>query len=298
MNDDVSAAGGAPPRESHPGTVTAAATTNTSPRLERYVQQSRAPLDLFAMFTLWLVLVPLADFDHGRISVYALVARVSISVVYAIDIAYRAHLAPHGPRYVREHPLALLAVVVPPIRVLFSLRLIKSLFQRGHLDRFLVASAVMLLNGAIVVYFVERDDTGANIVTAGDAIWWSIVTVTTVGYGDLYPVTAYGRTVAVGIMFIGILTLAVITAHVSSNFNEQARQRRDDRRARARARFAAESAPVTPVPSVPSAPSTPPSDATVSLAELRELRDRIDAVLASAGSVDERSPRSDDDESG
>jgi len=292
MNDDVAATRGATEAATHPGSIATDATTNTTPALEAYVARSRTPLDLFAMLTLWLVLVPLDDFDHGRLSVWALAARIAISVVYAVDIAYRAHLAPHAGRYVREHPLALLAVVLPPIRVLFSLRLIRSLFQRGHLERFLVASGVLLLNGAVIVYFVERDATGANIVTAGDAVWWSIVTVTTVGYGDLYPVTTFGRSIAVGIMFIGILTLAVITAHVSSNFNEQARQRRDDRRARARAA----ATPVPPVTTQPvTTPPVTPSDVGVSLAELRELRDRIDAVLARAGAGDERSSGSDDD---
>jgi voltage-gated potassium channel len=120
----------------------------------------------------------------------------------------------------------LLAVVFPPVRVVFSLRLITSLFRRGHIQRFLAAALILLLDGVLIVYFYERGAPGANITTLGDAIWWAIVTVTTVGYGDAYPVTFGGRMAATGIMALGVLTLAVITAEVSSSYMEQARRRR------------------------------------------------------------------------
>lgn len=54
-----------------------------------------------------------------------------------------------------------------------------------------------------------------------DALWWSFVTVTTVGYGDFYPVTAGGRITACFIMGTGLLTLAVVTAQVASSFVAQ-----------------------------------------------------------------------------
>src|SRR6516164_7855437 len=123
-----------------------------------------------------------------------------------------------------RQPLDLLAlatlcsVVLPPVRVIFSLRLVRSMFRRGHLSRFLVAAAVLVLNGAVIVYLFERHAPGANIRTLGDALWWSFVTVTTVGYGDFYPITTGGRITACFIMGTGVLTLAVITAQVASSF--------------------------------------------------------------------------------
>lgn len=247
---------------------------NTSARLEAYTERTRTPLDLFAMLTLWIVLVPLSDFARGRIAIGALIVRASISVVFGIDMAIRARLAPHSWRYVREHPLGLFAVVLPPIRVLFSLRLINSVFRRGNLGRFLVAAGVLLLNGAIIVFLVERHAPGANIVTLGDSVWWSVVTVTTVGYGDLYPVTTYGRVVAAFLMVTGLVTLAVITANVAASFNEQAQRRRSA------------------------------SSAALSTESLRALRDQIDRLLAeqdpepAAGAIGDasggRSSRTDD----
>jgi voltage-gated potassium channel len=114
---------------------------------------------------------------------------------------------------------------IRPMRVIFSLRLVRSMFRRGHLARFLVAAAVLVLNGAIIVYLFERHAPGSNIHTLGDAVWWSFVTVTTVGYGDFYPVTTWGRITACFIMGTGLLTLAVVTAQVASSFVGQAASR-------------------------------------------------------------------------
>jgi voltage-gated potassium channel len=94
-------------------------------------------------------------------------------------------------------------------------------FRRGHLSRFLLAASVMVLNGALIVYLFERHAPGSNIHTLGESLWWSAVTVTTVGYGDFFPVTTAGRITACFIMGIGLLTLAVVTAQVASSFVAQ-----------------------------------------------------------------------------
>ena len=151
--------------------------------------------------------------------------RVALSVVYGIDIAIRSALASRHVHYALTHPLALVAVALPPVRVLFSIRLVRSMFRRGHLGRFLVAATVLVLNGAVIVYLFERHAPGSNIHTLGNALWWSFVTVTTVGYGDLYPVTTGGRITACFIMGAGLLTLAVITAQVASSFVAQGSSR-------------------------------------------------------------------------
>jgi len=97
--------------------------------------------------------------------------------------------------------------------------------RRGHLSRFLLAASVLVINGAIIVYLFERHAPGSNIHTLGESLWWSAVTVTTVGYGDFFPVTIWGRITACFVMGIGLLTLAVITAQVASSFVAQAPSR-------------------------------------------------------------------------
>ena len=193
---------------------------NDPGRLAQYEARTRGPLDLLALATLWLVVVPWGDFGHGAASI-VIAFRLALSAVYGIDIAIRSALAPRHIHYALTHPVALVAVVAPPVRVIFSLRLVRSMFQRGHLGRFLLAAAVLVLNGAVIVYLLERHAPGSNIHTLGEALWWSLVTVTTVGYGDFTPVTTWGRITACFIMGTGLLTLAVITAQVASSFAAQ-----------------------------------------------------------------------------
>jgi voltage-gated potassium channel len=245
---------------------------NTSPRLEAYIERTRTPLDLFALCTLWIIAVPVSSIGEGPDATpLGLLLRVSVSLVFAADMAIRAVLAPRSWRYVRSRPLGLLAVILPPVRVVFSLRLITSLFRRGHMERFLAAAALLLANGVIIVYFYERNAPEANITTIGNAIWWAIVTVSTVGYGDMFPVTLGGRFVAAGIMAIGILTLAVITAQVSSSFVDQAARRRNEVK--------------------------PPQDPPLELHHLRSLHERLDRIEAGLRSAAEaeRGSRPDDD---
>jgi voltage-gated potassium channel len=197
---------------------------NDPERLAEYEARTQEPLDLLALATLWLVVVPWWDYGHEAKYV-VLAFRVALSVVYGIDLAIRSALSPRPVRYALSHPIALASVLYPPVRVFFSIRLVRSMFRRGHLARFLTAAAVLVLNGAIIVYLFERHAPGSNIHTLRDAVWWSFVTVTTVGYGDFYPVTTGGRVTACLVMGTGLLTLAVVTAQVASSFVAQGASR-------------------------------------------------------------------------
>lgn len=78
-------------------------------------------------------------------------------------------------------------------------------------------SAVLLVYAAsLAVLDAERSDPSAHIRNFGDAVWWSITTITTVGYGDFYPVTTKGRLVAVLLMVGGISLIGMITATVAT----------------------------------------------------------------------------------
>jgi len=197
---------------------------NDPGRLAQYEARTRGPLDLLALATLWLVVVPPGDFGH-EVAGTVLAFRVALSAVFGVDIAIRSALAPSHLHYALTHPLALASVIFPPVRVIFSIQLIRSIFRRGQLIRFLVAATVLVLNGAVIVYLLERHAPHSNIHTLGDALWWSVVTVTTVGYGDFYPVTTGGRITACFIMGTGLLTLAVVTAQVASSFVSQGSSR-------------------------------------------------------------------------
>ena len=74
---------------------------------------------------------------------------------------------------------------------------------------------------ALATLQAERNAPGANIETFGDAIWWAIVTIATVGYGDLYPVTPAGRFYAVLLMAGGIAIVGTASATIISYLNER-----------------------------------------------------------------------------
>ena len=73
-----------------------------------------------------------------------------------------------------------------------------------------------LMLGSIAVLDAEQDAEGANITTYGDALWWAMTTVTTVGYGDHFPVTFEGRLIAAVLMLVGIALVGVVTAALAA----------------------------------------------------------------------------------
>lgn len=76
-----------------------------------------------------------------------------------------------------------------------------------------VLAALTIILCSIGVYLAEHEREGANITNLGDALWWAVVTIATVGYGDYYPVTLIGRLIAIFMMLsgIGIFVLLVST---------------------------------------------------------------------------------------
>lgn len=82
----------------------------------------------------------------------------------------------------------------------------------------ILTSFVVLLVGSSLIAFVEPPAAGSNIKSGGDAFWWAFVTITTVGYGDRFPVTAAGRFVGMVTMAVGIGIFGVLTSYLSSLF--------------------------------------------------------------------------------
>jgi voltage-gated potassium channel len=89
-----------------------------------------------------------------------------------------------------------------------------------------VAASVVLVGfvASLAVLDAERDAPEASITTFGDAVWWTLTTISTVGYGDRYPVTVEGRLVAATLMVAGIALLGVVTASIAAWFVENVRR--------------------------------------------------------------------------
>jgi len=100
-------------------------------------------------------------------------------------------------------------------------RLTTALFKdkvKGGFTAAALAVFLLLCFSSISILICEQGEPEANIVTAGDAIWWSIATVTTVGYGDRYPVTTEGRFVAAALMLSGLGLFGTISALTAALF--------------------------------------------------------------------------------
>ena len=149
-----------------------------------------------------------------------------IWVVFIVDLTLRTVLAPKHIAYLVHHPLDVIAVAVPAFRVLRVLRVLTAgqwLISRGSRLRVgrtatavVFAVAFLTYLSALAVLNAERGAKGADIESFGDAVWWSLVTMATVGYGDYVPVTTNGRIVAVGLMVVGISLLGLVGASVAS----------------------------------------------------------------------------------
>jgi voltage-gated potassium channel len=75
-----------------------------------------------------------------------------------------------------------------------------------------VISSFVVLSSGAALWFVERDRPDSTVHTFGDALWWSLSTMTTVGYGDHVPVTTIGRLIAAAVMVIGVAVIGAVAA--------------------------------------------------------------------------------------
>ena len=90
--------------------------------------------------------------------------------------------------------------------------------NRGQYATFitLLAAGIVLSTASLIILQVESRSPDANIKTGGEALWWGMVTITTVGYGDYYPVTALGRIVGVSVMFAGVGIIGALASILAS----------------------------------------------------------------------------------
>lgn len=152
----------------------------------------------------------------------------AIWAVFAVEYVIRFSLAKRKGRFVWRHLFDLIVVALPMVRQLRALRLITILKVlnrrvgttfRGRLGVYVAGTTLLVgLSASLAVLDAERNDPDATITTFGDAVWWTMTTISTVGYGDRYPVTTEGRLVAAALMIGGIALLGVVTGVIASWF--------------------------------------------------------------------------------
>ena len=143
-------------------------------------------------------------------------------------------LAPDKWQMIRTHPIELVLILIPIFRPLRFLRLFRGIvgigaatqcitrmFSRPGFHWFLAFATATIFAGAAATFAFEQGHVDGQITTLPEALWWAIVTCTTVGYGDFAPVTAGGRGVAVVLMLLGVSLISVITANIASFLVEE-----------------------------------------------------------------------------
>ena len=88
----------------------------------------------------------------------------------------------------------------------------------GILIKLFILSVIVILIGTFLMYSVEYNKPNSEIKSLEDALWWCVATVTTVGYGDIVPVTGFGRYVAIVYMGFGISMITLFISTITNNF--------------------------------------------------------------------------------
>lgn len=175
---------------------------------------------IFVIAYSWRVL---AHEPTPRLDAAAKITDIAIWVLFAADYAVRCRLSESAWKFVRTRPIELLVVLLPafrPARV--ATVLVGTVTRHATRTRFavsvLLSSLLLIYLCSLAMYDAERGAEGGTVRNFGDALWWAAATVTTVGYGDQYPVTVRGRLVAVVLMTLGISLIGFITATTTSWF--------------------------------------------------------------------------------
>ncbi|WEV46063.1 ion channel [Bifidobacterium sp. ESL0690] len=195
-------------------------------RLKRWESATEWPLTILSVVFLVIYAWQILAEPRGMWNTVSEWSMNVLWLLFVIDYLVSFILADGKWDFFKSHLFDLAVVVLPIIRPLRALRVLSALNAlhktsgmalRGKIIMYVVASAVLLIIvGSLAVLDAERHAPGATITTWPDALWWTFVTITTVGYGDYAPVTATGRLIAFFLMVAGIGIIGVVTGTFGS----------------------------------------------------------------------------------
>jgi voltage-gated potassium channel len=201
--------------------------THLTSRLAQWQRTSAWPLVGLSLLYTFVYVFPIFAYPlHPVIGDTCRVLEYVIWAIFIIDYGVQFQLATSKMGFLRSEWLALVFVVVPFFRPIRAIRGVVLLRQASTRPRDATLLSIPWIIGSMAVLMmvimvaaelnVERFAPGGNIKTVGDALWWSLVTVTTIGYGDRYPVTAEGRMIAAILIVFGIGIIGSMTGYFAS----------------------------------------------------------------------------------
>lgn len=208
-------------------------------RYDRFAQAVDTPMMVITVLWLPVLIVPLVTPVHGALAESLRAVDYTVWALFALEYIVKFALAPDRGQYFKTHILELVIVAVPFLRPLRLLRVFvvfgetvrraKSILTHNGFHFVVLTAAALVFVCAGLVTVAEHHAKTANIHDFGQGLWWAIVTVTTVGYGDRYPVTAFGQGVAVFLMLVGIGLIGALTATIASYFVQERTNETDER---------------------------------------------------------------------
>lgn len=195
-------------------------------KLTKWESLTEWPLTVLSVLFLGVYAGQILAQPRGSWNAAANIAMNALWLIFALDYVVALVLAEDRKEYFKHHIFDLAVVLLPIIRPLRALRVLTALNAlhrttgmalRGKIIIYVTASAVLLvLVGSLAVLEAERYAPGATIKTFPEALWWTFVTIATVGFGDYTPVTATGRLIAFVLMIAGIGIIGVVTGTFGS----------------------------------------------------------------------------------
>jgi voltage-gated potassium channel len=202
--------------------------------VDRIERVTRYPMVVLGIAWLVVAVVILTTDHNGSASTFLVATLFVLWAVLLVEYLVRLVVTPDRRGYLKRRWVEPATVAVPPLQgwhfvgiekmcllVQEAALQVQAILRHHSLFRVLIAAAGTLILGAWLVLLFDENVKGSNIHTYPDALWWAIVTVTTVGYGDRFPVSDGGRAVAAVLMLLGIGLIGILTATVASVFVKQ-----------------------------------------------------------------------------
>ena len=197
-------------------------TQNREALVHRVERITELPLLVLAFVMIPLLIGPMLWELTPQEETTFLILDYFIWALFAVDLLVKMAISPHRLAYLRRHWLEVLVVVIPffrPLRLLrifvFGSRAWVGMRRLVNVDFLLIYGVGLVIIAATIVASVEGG-YGASIHSFADALWWAVVTITTVGYGDMVPITLAGRAIAFVLMLGGIAFFSGVTANLAS----------------------------------------------------------------------------------
>ncbi|HUC14218.1 MAG TPA: potassium channel family protein [Acidimicrobiales bacterium] len=210
-------------------------------RLQRFSARVDPVMMVLALLWLPVLVVPLVSHLHGSIAIAFATVDYFVWAAFLLEYVAKLWLSVDRWRFVRHHLLDLAMVAVPvlrPVRLARLLRFVRlgrvvivlgaslcrarAMLTHHALHFVLLAVVAIVFAGAGLELVLEQHSAGPTTIhNFGDALWWAVVTVTTVGYGDKVPMTGGGKWIATALMFTGIGLVGTLTATIASYFVQE-----------------------------------------------------------------------------